>query len=94
MGSFIAKQPNGLYCRYSDIVDNITHHNMTEEDYIELCVERAKEEARIILEQARPFERVLEALYPDTKRDLKNMNKILKECGSEILLKEEDYDFL
>jgi hypothetical protein len=24
---------------------------------------------------------------------LKGMNKILKECGSEILLKEEDYDF-
>jgi hypothetical protein len=67
---------------------------MTEEDYIELCVERAKEEARITLEQARPFKRVLEALYPDTKRDLKGMNKILKECGSEILLKEEDYDFL
>ena len=94
MSSFIAKQPNGLYCRYSDIVDNITHHNMTEEDYIELCVERAKEEARITLEQARPFKRVLEALYPATKRDLKGMNKILKECGCEILLKEEDYDFL
>lgn len=33
MGAFIAKQPNGLYCRYGEIVDNITHHNMTEEDY-------------------------------------------------------------
>ncbi len=94
MGSFIAKQPNGLYCRYSGIVDNITHHNMTEEDYIELCVERAKEEAKITLEKAKPFSKVLERLYPDTKRDLKGMNKILKECGSEILLKEEDYDFL
>lgn len=39
MGAFIAKQPNGLYCRYSSIVDNITHHNMTEEEYIELCAE-------------------------------------------------------
>lgn len=93
MGSFIAKQPNGLYCRYSGVVDNITHYNMTEEDYIELCVERAKEEAKIILEQARPFKRVLERLYPDTKRDLKEMNKILKECGSLDLLKEEDYEF-
>ena len=42
MGAFIAKQPNGLYCRYGEIVDNITHYNMTEEDYIafpdpELC---------------------------------------------------------
>lgn len=93
MGSFIAKQPNGLYCRYSGVVDNITHYNMTEEDYIELYVERAKEEAKIILEQARPFKRVLERLYPDTKRDLKEMNEILKECGSLDLLKEEDYEF-
>ena len=89
MGAFIAKQPNGLYCRYSSIVDNITHHNMTEEDYIELCVERAKE----ILEKAKPFSEVLDSLYPDTKRDLRGMNKILKECGSEVLLKEENYDF-
>lgn len=93
MGAFIAKQPNGLYCRYSSVVDNITRHNMTEEDYIELCVERAKEEAKITLEKAKPFSEVLESLYPDTERDLRNMNKILKECGSEVLLKEEDYDF-
>jgi hypothetical protein len=66
---------------------------MTEEDYIELCVERAKEEAKEILEKAKPFSEVLENLYPDTKRDLRGMNKILKECGSEVLLKEEDYDF-
>lgn len=92
--TFIVRQPNGKLCRYCDIVDNITHHNMTEEDYIELCVERAKEEAKITLEKAKPFSEVLERLYPDTKRDLKGMNKILKECGSEILLKEEDYDFL
>lgn len=93
MGAFIAKQPNGLYCRYSSIVDNITHHNMTEEDYIELCVERAKEEANEILKRAKPFSEVLSRLYPDTRRDLRGMNKILKECGSEVLLKEEDYDF-
>lgn len=93
MGGFIAKQPNGLYCRYSSVVDNITHHNMTEEDYIEICVERAKAEAKEILEKAKPFSEVLESLYPDTKRDLRDMNKILKECGSEVLLKEEDYDF-
>lgn len=93
MRAFIARQPNGLYCRYSEIVDNITHHNMTEEDYIELCIERVREEAKITLEKAKPFSKVLERLYPDTKRDLKGMNKILKECGSEVLLKEEDYDF-
>lgn len=93
MGAFIAKQPNGLYCRYGIVVDNITHYNMTEEDYIEFYVERAKEEAREILKLAAPFDEVVSALHPVTKRDLRGMNKILKECGSEVLLKEEDYDF-
>lgn len=66
---------------------------MTEEDYIELCVQRAKEEAKEILEKAKPFSEVLESLSPGTKRDLRGMNKILKECGSEVLLKEEDFEF-
>lgn len=93
MAGFIAKQPNGMYCRYSSIVDNITHYNMTEDDYIELVVSRAKEEAREILEHARPFDMVVSSLYPDTQRDLRKMNEILKECGSEVFLKEEDFDF-
>lgn len=69
MGVFIAKQPNGLYCRYSGIVDNITHHNMTEEEYIELCADRARQEAWEVLKDAKPFSEVLKRLYPDTKRD-------------------------
>lgn len=93
MGAFIAKQPNGLYCRYSEIVDNITHHNMTEEEYIELCADRARREAWETLKDAKPFSEVLDRLYPDTRRDLEGMNEILKECGSEVLLKEEDYEF-
>lgn len=93
MGAFIAKQPNGLYCRYGDIVDNITHHNMTEEEYIELCADRARQEAWEVLKDAKPFSEVLKRLYPDTKRDLKKMNEILKECGSNVSLKEEDYEF-
>lgn len=31
MGSFIAQQPNGLYCRFSTIVDTVTHYNMTKD---------------------------------------------------------------
>ena len=34
MGAFISKQPNGLYCRFSSVVDCPTHWNMTKEDYI------------------------------------------------------------
>ena len=34
MPSFIARQPNGLLCRFSTTVDTLTHWNMSEEDYI------------------------------------------------------------
>jgi hypothetical protein len=40
MGVFIAKQPNGKYCRFSTVVDSVTYYNMSEEDYIEMCAER------------------------------------------------------
>ena len=66
MGAFIAKQPNGLYCRFSTVVDCPTDWNMTEDDYIELCKEKAEEEARRILSNhLRPFEMVKEYFYPN-----------------------------
>lgn len=49
MGAFIVKQPNGRYMRFSSTVDCPTHWNMTEEDYIKVCEERAREEALDIL---------------------------------------------
>ena len=36
MAGFISKQPNGLYCRFSTVVDCPTDWNMTEDDYIEV----------------------------------------------------------
>ena len=65
MGAFIAKQPNGLYCRFSTVVDCPTDWNMTAEEYIELCAEKAREDARITLERhLRPFEMVKDCFYP------------------------------
>lgn len=64
MGAFIARQPNGLLCRWSSVVDNITHYNMTEEEYIEYRAEKAREDARWELENnprfIRPFSEILE----------------------------------
>lgn len=37
MGWRIVCQPNGLYARFSDIVDHFTHWNMTNEEALELC---------------------------------------------------------
>ena len=37
MGWRIIKQPNGFFARFSEIVDDFTDYDMTEEDVIELC---------------------------------------------------------
>lgn len=69
MGSFIAKQPNGLYCRFSTIVDCPTDWNMTKEDYIELCKKKAEEYLEkdaiyTIANCVKPFEMVREWFRP------------------------------
>lgn len=86
MGSFIVKQPNGLYCRFSTVVDCPTHINMTKEDYINLCMERAREEAEDVLENyIRPFEWVEEYFHPN------NMSKKeFKECLNKMKLAKEN----
>lgn len=45
MASFIFRQPNGLLGRFSTITDCPTHYNMTDSEYIEMCVQQAREEA-------------------------------------------------
>lgn len=59
--SFIARQPNGLLCRYSSVVECVTNINMTEEDYIEMCAERGREMAReIIASRLADYNRVID----------------------------------
>lgn len=83
MGAFIVKQPNGLYCRFSTIVDCPTNWNMTREDYIKLCVEKAKEDAINVLDNnLRPFEWVERYYYPNNMSE-KEFNKILNEMKGE-----------
>lgn len=82
MGAFIAKQPNGLYCRFSTVVDCPTDWNMTEDDYIELCKEKAEEEARRVLaNHLRPFEMVKEYFHPNnmTSEEFKQFLKDVSE---------------
>ena len=85
MGAFISKQPNGLYCRFSTIVDTITHYNMTESDYIEFCIGRYGENGRsdaeyILKNNIVPFEEVLKSFIPNNET-VKEFNNILKEMG-------------
>lgn len=82
MGAFIARQPNGLLCRFSSVVDCITDYNMTEEEYIEMCAEKARKEARDVLDYyMQPFELVDKRFYPNNmtveehKRIMEEMKK-------------------
>ena len=44
MGRQIIKQPNGLYCLYSSIVDNVVDGDLTKEDLINAFLEFNKKE--------------------------------------------------
>ena len=82
MEAFIARQPNGLLCRFSSVVDCVTDYNMTEEEYIEMCAEKARKEARDVLDHyIEPFEIVDRCFFPNNmtteehKRIMKEMEK-------------------
>lgn len=83
MGSFICQQPNGLYCRFSSVVDCPTHYNMTKEDYINLRMEMAKEDAIYTLENLlRPFDWVSELFRP-MNMSKEEFEKIMEEMKKE-----------
>ena len=84
MGSFICKQPNGLYCRYSSIVDGITHYNMTREEYIQYRKEIAEEEAIETLNKVEKgrypsFDEMLEMYVPYNQDEFDSVVKSMKE---------------
>lgn len=85
--AFIAKQPNGLYCRFSGVVDTVTDWNITEEEYIEMCAERAAEQARedaidTLKHWTRPFEEVKDSFVPNNNT-IEEFEQILHEMGDE-----------
>lgn len=77
MGAFIAQQPNGLYCRFSTVVDCPTHYNFTREDYLNNITGtvRSRAEGEDVLENyLRPFSDVIESFAPNnmTQRQFDN----------------------
>ena len=58
---------------------------MTDEEYIEMCAQKAREEARETLKHSiRPFERVKESFRP-ANMSKKKFDKILKLMETEIV---------
>ena len=98
MGAFIVKQPNGLYCRFSTVVDCPTHYNMTEEEYIQVCVDKAIEEATreakdTLKHWVQPFEDIKKHFY-DGNMSIEDFQLILKDMGDEEGLGEEKIEQL
>lgn len=76
MAGIILKQPNGLYCRFSSVVDCPTHYNMTREDYIEMKKQEAEYEANEVLDKyTKDFEMLRRYFSPQ------NMTRDELECA-------------
>lgn len=85
MGAFIAQQPNKLYCRFSAVMDCPTHWNMTGQDYIDMCVEKAIIEAtheakETLKKYLKPFSDVIKSFVPNNMTR-KEFDKFLEEVG-------------
>lgn len=46
MPTMVVIQPNGLFARFSSVVDNFTHYNYMEDEIIKLYIDIAVEDAR------------------------------------------------
>lgn len=82
MAGFVSKQPNGLYCRFSSIVDCPTHYNMTAEEYLSNVTGtvKSREEGQDILNNyLKPFSEVIERFIPTnmTQEKFDNLIKIM-----------------
>ena len=79
MAGFVVRQPNGLLCRFSTVTSCPTHYNMTDEEYIKICQEKAALEALEVIERyLRPYSEVKECFHPDNMSEAE-FEKILKE---------------
>lgn len=88
---FVSQQPNGRYCRFSGIIDTVTNYNMTAEEYIEMCAEQARINARFELKHCLvPFSQVKNCFLP-TNDSVEDFNDILKAMGDNEQLNPEDF---
>lgn len=72
MAAFIARQPNGRYCRFSSVVDCPTHWNLTKEEYLDNATGTVKNRADgedTLQNYIRPFSEVIESFEPNNMTD-------------------------
>lgn len=89
---FVSQQPNGRYCLFSTVVDTVTHWDMTAEEYIEMCAEKARREAMFELKHRLiPFSEVKRRFFP-TNDSVEDFNAMLIEMGDNEQLNPEDFE--
>jgi len=76
----IIKQPNGKYCLFSSVVNNVTHNDMTKEEIVEVWTEEAKKEFK---EKAKDIvkkhDQIVEVWTKQFKKDFKKkVNDIVR----------------
>lgn len=89
MGWISAIQPNGKICVLSTVVDGIIYDNLTDEEYIKVRGERARENAernaRWDIEEMRNgygnFEQIKDGFYPDNEVAIEQIREWLKSVG-------------
>ncbi|MFC5402358.1 hypothetical protein [Cohnella soli] len=84
MGAFIAQQPNGLYCRFSEVVDCPTHYNMTRDDLLNNHTGTVPSKAvgeDILNNYLKPFSEVIERFAPNNMTQ-EEFDKLVKEMSS------------
>ena len=79
--SFVVKQPNGLYCIFDYIDAQPKKWNLTREEYIKSCIEKAKQNAIEVLDNAHDFRDVYESFMEDKNMTEDDFNKFLKKVG-------------
>lgn len=65
MGAFYCLQPNGLYCRFSTVLDCPTDYNLTVYDIVSKCVRDTIRDVKDMIENGlEPFEEIQENFAP------------------------------
>ena len=81
----IDKQPNGKFARFSDIVDDFTHLDMTEEEALLVCrencgIETAKQKVKNAVDDIKPWTNIP---GNGTERWEYDMDKVLRVHGAD-----------
>lgn len=88
-GNILVKQPNGLYCIFSNTSDMPEMFNITREEYIDLCIERARKNAEHTLDHAYPFTEIINSFTTNNMTE-EEFNIFLISVGSDYVYKEPE----